>query len=157
MRAPIVINIVPPEPNTFDAAKAIGAVEIMSSSAGTKYIVMILTMRYRIIIVITEAIITLGIVFSGSTILSAGTVAVSKPIKLHITNIVTVDNNEKKLRFDGLIAGAIYESVLPNPNNINNIIGAIFKRVVTNWNTPESPTLRIFKIIKLQTIPDAIK
>ena len=43
-------------------------------------------------IVMTDAIKTLGIVFLGSIKFSAGTVAVSIPIKDHITKVVVVAN-----------------------------------------------------------------
>ena len=97
----------PAVPKTFDAASAMGAVDFISSSAGTRYIVIVLTSKYKIMMVATEAIITLGIVFSGSDILSAGTVAVSRPIKLHMTSIVTVDNKENRFKSEGLTSGLI--------------------------------------------------
>ena len=86
-----------------------------------------------------------GIVFSGSTILSAGTVAVSIPIKDHITKVVTVANSATGCRSVGFTGGKISGCMLEKPNTIINIKGNIFRNVVTTWNVPLLSILRIFR------------
>ena len=132
IKAPKVINVPPATPSTFVAASAKGAVEFINSSAGTIDAILRLTKKYKTRIVITDAINTLGIVLVGSITLSAGMVAVSIPIKDHMTNVVTVAIKDIGFSGVGLTSGRFDKLKFVNPIIIIKNNGRSFKIVDTS-------------------------
>ena len=74
---------------------------------------------------------TFGIVSFGLMTLSAGTVAVSIPMKDHITNVVTVAINVNGCMLLGFRAGKFATSKFVTPKAMIKIKGSSFNRVET--------------------------